>query len=159
MGADAGAALVDGIQATPLLPPVAPVAPSAPPLDHAIAEAGASLTTDLANDAAVMMGELYALHHLGDATIAQAAAQKLRMKPEREKRIQGSICRWAEANPEKATKFFGFLVLVDPALWLGDIVRQMRAIAEQGKQLRGQKAEVRSQPASYPPPLPTPIIN
>ena len=116
--------------------------------------------TVVANDAAVMVAELYALHHLGDVAIAQEAAQKVRMTPPREKRIQSSICRWAEANPEKATKFFGFLVLVDPALWLGDIVRQFKAIADQGRQLRSQKAEVRGQnPVSYPPPLPTPIIH
>ena len=130
-------------------------------MDRSVAEAGASLTTDLLNDAAVMGVELYALKQLGDAAVANAAAQKARMTEPREKRIRGSIARWAESNPGSASKLFGFLVMADPLLWVGDIVRQCKAIADQGKQLRQPRpgTDQGAQPPPLPPPLPTPNIN
>ena len=129
-------------------------------MDRSVAEAGAGLTTDLLNDGAVMAVELYALKQLGDAAVANAAAQKVRMTEPREKRIRGSIARWAENNPTAASKLFGFLVMADPLLWVGDIVRQCKAIADQGKQLRQPRpvTDQGAQPPPLPPPLPTPTI-
>ncbi len=105
--------------------------------------AGAALTTDLANDIAATGMEWYALQQLGDQAAATLAAQKVRMKAEREERIRKTLVRFAEQNPEKAAKFFGWLAIADPALWLGDIAKQVQAVKEQGQRLREQQPQQR----------------
>src|SRR5262245_31212689 len=59
-------AIVPEAPPTPLAPPV----PECPAFDRGFCEAGAALTTDLANDLAVTLGEVYALHHLGSEEAA-----------------------------------------------------------------------------------------
>ena len=81
-------------------------------------------------------GEFFATYHLGDDAAAAAAAQKLRMKEAREARIRKSLVRWAEANPERAAKFFGSLLIFDPLMWFGDIGRWCVTVKRQGEQLR-----------------------
>jgi len=104
----------------------------------------------------VTAGEFWALYHLGNEGLATAAAEKLRMKKDREERIRKSLVRWAEANPEKATKFFAALVVWDPVMWLGDCGRWALAVKEKGRQLHTEKPPVPGAPAAPPPPPPPP---
>jgi len=116
--------------------PLVPIAPAPPAFSAELLQAGAALTTDLANDVAVTGMEWWALYQLREAEAAKAVAQTVRMKEDRERRIRQAIVTWAETNPEAAMRFFGKLLVIDPALWLGDIARIAQAVKAQGDQLR-----------------------
>lgn len=103
-------------------------------------QAGAELTTDCANDLVSTVMEVFATVQLRDPAKAAICAERVRMKAAREARIRATIARWAEKNPQKAAKFFGALLLWDPAMWLGDVTKQFSAVAAAGSKLRENTA-------------------
>jgi len=99
-------------------------------------EAGAEMTVEAAEDLKGFGIEFVALWQLRDAEKAAAAAEKAKLKADRIQRLRASVVRWAELYPERAAKLFNALLYWDPAVYVGDTVKQFGAIFAAGAKLR-----------------------
>ncbi len=145
LGVGAGAALLEGDPADGDAPGLVD---GGEDFDEDFYQAGAELAVDSLNDGTATLMEFYALHQLRDAEKAAQCAVTVRMTPRREERMRKAIVRLARRNPERAAKIFGGLLFWDPALWLADVGKQFRAVAEAGRKLRETPAPAASPSAT-----------